>query len=70
MITHAQHLVTKQHDKGTKFWLFTQGQKVWLEATNLKLTHPTTKLAPQRYGPFPITHVLSPVVYQLTLSSQ
>ena len=53
-ITHTQHLVTKQHDKGTKFHPFAQGQKVWLEGTNLKLTHPTTKLAPHCYGPFPI----------------
>ena len=69
-ITHAQQLVTKQRDKNTKFCPFIKGQKVWLEGTNLKLMHPTTKLAPQRYSPFIITHVLSPVVYQLTLPPQ
>ena len=62
--------MTKQRDKNTKFRPFTQGQKVWLEGTNLKLTHPTTKLAPRRYGPFQIAQVLSPVVYQLTLPPQ
>ena len=62
-ISHAQHLVTKQRDKNTKFRLFTQGQRVWLEGTNLKLMHPTTKLAPWRYSPFPIARVLSPMVY-------
>ena len=62
--------MTKQRDKNTKFRPFTQGQKVWLEGTNLKMTHPTTKLAPWRYGPFQIACVLSPVVYQLMLPPQ
>ena len=62
--------MTKQRDKDTKFRPFTQDQKVWLEGMNLKLTHPMTKLAPQRYGPFKIARVLSPVVYQLTLPPQ
>jgi Chromo (CHRromatin Organisation MOdifier) domain len=43
------------------------GQKVWLEGTNLKTSHPTKKFAPKRYSPFPITDVISPVVYRLTL---
>ena len=34
------------------------------------MTHPTTKLAPKRFGPFKISRVLSPVVYQLTLPIQ
>ena len=62
--------MTKQRNKGTKFCPFMQGQNVWLEGTNLKLTHPTAKLAPQCYGPFPVAHVLSPMVYQLTLPPQ
>ena len=37
---------------------------------NLKLMHPTTKLAPQRYSPFLIVCILSPIVYQLTLPPQ
>ena len=69
-ILHAQTLVTKQRDKNTKFRPFIQGQKVWLEGTNLKMTHPMAKLAPRRYSPFRITQVLSPVVYQLTLPPQ
>jgi Chromo (CHRromatin Organisation MOdifier) domain len=43
------------------------GQKVWLEGTNLKTSHPTKKFAPKRYGPFPIMDVISPVVYRLSL---
>jgi Chromo (CHRromatin Organisation MOdifier) domain len=33
----------------------------------LKTSHPTKKFAPKRYGPFPITDVISLVVYHLTL---
>ena len=44
-----------------------EGEQVWLEGHNLKTHHPTAKLAPQHYGPFPIDEKLSPVTYQLTL---
>ena len=43
------------------------GDKVWLEGTNLKLSHPSSKLAARRYGPFKISKVISPVVYRLEL---
>jgi hypothetical protein len=43
------------------------GNQVWLEATNLKVCHQKTKLAPKQYSPFPIIKEISPVVYQLTL---
>jgi hypothetical protein len=36
----------------------------------LKTTHPTTKLAPKRYGPFIITKRVSDVVFQLELPHQ
>jgi hypothetical protein len=49
---------------------FQLGQRVWLEGKNLTTTHPTVKLAPKRYGPFQISKVISPVVYQLTLPAQ
>jgi hypothetical protein len=44
-----------------------EGEQVWLEAKNLKTTHPTHKLRAKRYGPFRITRVLSHVAYQLEL---
>jgi Chromo (CHRromatin Organisation MOdifier) domain len=44
-----------------------KGEQVWLEGTNLKLSHPSTKLAPRRYGLFPIIDVISPVVYHIQL---
>ena len=46
------------------------GQKVWLEAKNLALPYGTVKLAPRCHGPFKITKVLSPVMYQLELPFQ
>ena len=32
---------------------------MWLKGRNLTTTHPTTKLAPRPYGPFPVTCVIS-----------
>ncbi len=49
---------------------FKEGDQVWLEGCNIHTSHPTAKLAPKRYGPFPITKVLGPVTYQLHLPEQ
>ena len=54
----------------TRFEPYQIGDKVWLEGRNLTTTHPSSKLAPRRYGPFPITHVVSRTSYQLKLPSQ
>ena len=43
--------------------------KVWLEATYLRLHYPSRKLAPKRHGPFEIVQVLSPLSYKLQLPS-
>ena len=53
--------------KETKFKPFTIGEKVWLEGTNISIPYASKKLSPKRYGPFEITVVISPVVYQLQL---
>ena len=45
------------------------GDKVWLEVTHLCLKYPSRKLTPKRHGPFEISHVLSPLTYQLRLLS-
>ena len=47
-----------------------QGTLVWLEGVNLRTHYPTSKLAPKRYGPFPIKKVLSDVSYELELPTQ
>ena len=46
---------------------FKLGDKVWLEARNLKQSIINPKFAPKREGPFTIMKVLSPIVYQLRL---
>ena len=51
-------------------WTFQEGDLVWLEGGNLHLDQPSIKLAAKRHGPFPVTQVLSPITYQLTLPSQ
>ena len=69
-IKKAQEMWLKlcQRKKGQRqFRLFEKGEQVWLEGTNLKLSHPSAKLAPRRYGPFSITDVISPVVYHIQL---
>jgi len=54
----------------TKFTPYAQGSLVWLEGVNLRTHYPTSKLAPKRYGPFPIKKVLSDVSYKLELPTQ
>jgi hypothetical protein len=50
--------------KGKKSYKgFEEGEQVWLEGTNLRLSHPTAKLAPRRYGLFKIAKKISPVVF-------
>ena len=46
---------------------FQEGDKVFLESTNLKLPYPNRKLAPKREGPFVIEKVLGPVTVRLKL---
>ena len=65
-IKYAQELM-KEGKSTRTFKPYQLGQRVWLKATNLKMTHPTAKLAPKRYGPFEITKIISPIVYQLKL---
>ena len=75
MRSRAKEAITKAQDvlrnkKGTKYQPYQENDQVWLEGTNLRMTHPTTKLAPKRYGPFKIRNKISDVVYQLELPPQ
>jgi hypothetical protein len=50
------------------FKLFSIGENVWLEGTNLKLpANLTSKLSPRRYGPFKVVAIISPIAYQIKL---
>jgi hypothetical protein len=75
MRSRAQEAITKAQDvmrnkKGTNYKPYQEQDRVWLEATNLKTTHPTAKLAPKWYGPFTIKKKVSDVVFQLDLPHQ
>jgi Chromo (CHRromatin Organisation MOdifier) domain len=70
-IQKAQQLIMKysERKKGQyHFHPFQEGNQVWLENTNLRLSHPMAKLGTRRSGPFKIIKVISPVVYHLELS--
>ena len=49
---------------------YKEGNLVWLEGQNLRLSQPTPKLAPRRHGPFKVVQVMSPVTYHLELPTQ
>jgi Integrase zinc binding domain len=69
-IRRAQAMTQKyaERKKGQHhFRPFAEGQQVWLEGTNLRLSHPTAKLRPKRFGPFRVTKVISPCVYRIKL---
>ena len=51
----------------SNFTPYETGDKVWLEARNLKRNMTNPKFAPKREGPFKIKKVLSPLSYQLEL---
>jgi hypothetical protein len=51
----------------SKFIPWKVGDKVWLSAKNLMVPVPSKKLAPKRYGPFPIEKVISALTYALKL---
>ena len=70
VIINAQQMVLQQRNRVTgqrMFQGFNVGDKVWLDGTNLRLSHPSKKLAAKQYGPFTVTRVISPVVYCLAL---
>jgi hypothetical protein len=69
-LRNAQKVLQQRRErkKGERFYKgFNKGDQVWLEGTNLQLTHPSAKLAPRQYSPFTITDKISPVVFRLAL---
>jgi hypothetical protein len=65
-LTKAQQLVVQRSEckKGQRSYAsYKEGDQVWLEGTNLHITHPTSKLAAQCYGPFTVEKVISPIVF-------
>ncbi|KIN99116.1 hypothetical protein M404DRAFT_156148 [Pisolithus tinctorius Marx 270] len=52
------------------FTPFQKGDKVWLEACNLKCSYENRKLAPKREGPFTVSGILSLVMYRLAIPAR
>jgi hypothetical protein len=66
----AQEAISKVQSLWTKdphFQRYCVDQKVWLEGTHLRTTHPMTKLRAKCFGPFKVMEVLSAVTYRLNL---
>ena len=61
----ARQVMSSRNNRG--FTPFAKGDKVWLEARNLKRSIANPKFAPKHEGPFTIVKVLSPITYQLRL---
>src|SRR6201996_8760972 len=47
--------------------VFTVGDKVWLQAKQIKIHQQSAKLGPKQLGPFEVTEVLSDIDYQLKI---
>jgi len=63
MLEQAQQQLIKE----TKYKLFSEGDKVWLEGMHLKLPYNTMKLAPRQYEPFKVVAKILDIAYQLKL---
>jgi hypothetical protein len=76
-LKQAQETVQQLMIKAQQSWVkhrdtpkYKEGDQVWLEGKNLRISQPTAKLAPRRHGLFKVLKVLSPVSYQLALPTQ
>jgi hypothetical protein len=63
----AQTIAHRQWTTPTPPPAYAIGDLVWLEGKNLRTSHPASKLAPRRYGPFPIEKAINPVTFRLTI---
>ena len=67
-MTAAQYRQAEYYDRRRRpAPRFQPGDKVWLDARNIKTTRPARKLDWKRLGPYPIRHVVSSHVYKLEL---
>lgn len=65
--TSQQHFANRLRLPSPKF---TVGQRVWLNAQNIRVARPARKLADRRLGPFEIEAVVSPVAFRLKLTPE
>ena len=67
MLERTQELMAQRQDNGITEEEYERGDKVWLEATNIKTTAPTKKLAAKRLGPFKVIEKIGKHAYKLSL---
>jgi hypothetical protein len=67
-----QHMIKAQQSwvKHRDTPKYKEGDLVWLEGRNLRISQPTAKLAPRRHGPFKVIQVMSAINYCLELPTQ
>ena len=66
--THiANEMMKRSHDRSGITKPFQPGDQVWLDGKNLRLQYPSAKLAPKRFGPFPIEQTIGHGSYRITL---
>jgi RNase H-like domain found in reverse transcriptase/Integrase zinc binding domain/Chromo (CHRromatin Organisation MOdifier) domain len=73
VIKRAQDMVLKRNKQlwGRKVYKpYEEGDLVWLDGKNLRTSHPMTKLAPKRFGPFKVMKVINPMSFQLGIPAQ
>ena len=72
---HASEAIRKSQERMTQNYNlrhkparpYKEGQKVWLEATNIRDTRPSKKLSAKRHGPFKILTAVGETSYRLEL---
>src|SRR5258707_5949805 len=69
-VAHQMAQLQMKERSLSRFKPWKAGDKVWLEARNLKLQVPSQKLSQKRTGPFEITQVVSSVAFRLKLPAQ
>ena len=63
----AHETVESYYDRGTTLQEIQEGDKVWLDAVNVKTTAPSKKLADKYLGPYKVKKKISAVNYELDL---
>lgn len=66
-LTLAKEDMKRFYDRSHSFEEFTEGEKVWLEASHVTSGRPKKKLDYKRYGPFTIKKKVSRTAYTLAL---
>jgi len=67
-ICKAQDDIKRYYDRHrTPALVFNPGDKVFLDASDIRTTHPLQKLSHRQLGPFVVEHRIRPMAYRLKL---